>query len=38
VKNHLHNILKKLNASNRKEAAAVYMINLKSTGSEVFAH
>jgi DNA-binding NarL/FixJ family response regulator len=31
VMNHLHNILKKLNASNRKEAAAVYMINLKSS-------
>lgn len=38
VKNHLHNILKKLNASNRKEAAAVYMINLRSNGSEVYAH
>jgi DNA-binding NarL/FixJ family response regulator len=38
VKNHLHNILKKLNASNRKEAAAVYMINQRNPGGEAYLH
>jgi DNA-binding NarL/FixJ family response regulator len=33
VKNHVHRILKKLNASNRHEAAAAYMMRLKHEGS-----
>lgn len=39
VKNHVHNILKKLNASNRREAAAVYMIKLKAgNNAGVYTH
>lgn len=38
VKNHVHRILKKLNASNRHEAAAAYMLRLKHEGaSSVYA-
>ncbi|MDT8304444.1 MAG: response regulator transcription factor [Anaerolineae bacterium] len=38
VKNHVHRILKKLNASNRHEAAAAYMMRLKHEGAAgVFA-
>lgn len=38
VKNHVHRILKKLNASNRHEAAAAYMMRLKHEGATgVFA-
>ena len=33
VKNHVHHILKKLNASNRHEAAAAYMLRLKHGGA-----
>lgn len=33
VKNHVHRILKKLNASNRHEAAAAYMLRLKNEGA-----
>lgn len=33
VKNHVHRILKKLNASNRHEAAAAYMLRLKHQGA-----
>ena len=33
VKNHVHRILKKLNATNRHEAAAAYMLRLKHEGS-----
>lgn len=33
VKNHVHRILKKLNASNRHEAAAAYMMRLKHEGA-----
>ena len=33
VKNHVHRILKKLNASNRHEAAAAYMLRLKHEGA-----
>lgn len=33
VKNHVHRILKKLNASNRHEAAAAYMMRLKHEGT-----
>jgi DNA-binding NarL/FixJ family response regulator len=35
VKNHVHRILKKLNASNRHEAAAAYMMRLKHEGTGV---
>ena len=38
VKNHVHNILKKLNASNRREAAAVYSMKLNYSNQQVFAH
>jgi len=38
VKNHVHNILKKLNASNRREAAAVYSMKLNYSSQQVFAH
>jgi DNA-binding NarL/FixJ family response regulator len=35
VKNHVHRILKKLNASNRHEAAAAYMLQLQRDGTAV---
>lgn len=38
VKNHVHNILKKLNASNRREAAAVYSMKVNYNSNRVFAH
>lgn len=39
VKNHVHRILKKLNASNRHEAAAAYMLRVKNEGAAgVYAH
>lgn len=39
VKNHVHSILKKLNASNRREAAAVYSMKLNyHDNNRLFAH
>ena len=35
VKNHVHRILKKLNASNRHEAAAAYMLQLQRGGASI---
>lgn len=37
VKNHVHRILKKLNASNRHEAAAAYMMRLRHDGAVAYA-
>jgi DNA-binding NarL/FixJ family response regulator len=37
VKNHVHRILKKLNASNRHEAAAAYMMRLRHESATAYA-
>lgn len=38
VKNHVHNILKKLNASNRHEAAAVYTMKFKDSQRSAYVY